>query len=125
MSTSNNAPDSNTTSTWDIAKIRRLVKDKLGKVACWWQVQVGLGLYGRKDIVGVAPSGAGKTLTFWLPVLMALKDGHQDKISFVVTPLNLLGKQNMIALEEAGICAISVSSNNANNTTFDIHGDTS
>ena len=89
LSTSN---DSSTLrpSKWDIAKVRRLVKDKFGKVACWWQVQIALGLYERKDIIGVAPTGAGKTLTFWLPILMALDDGHQDKISFVVTPLNLL-----------------------------------
>jgi len=40
---------------------------------------------------------------------MALEDG-QDKMSVVVvTPLNLLGKQNVRVLEEGGLAAIAVS----------------
>jgi reverse gyrase len=127
ISTLNDTPNGSSRSTlrpskWDIARVRRLVKDKFGKVACWWQIQIALGLYKRKDIIGVAPTGAGKTLTFWLPTLMALDDGHQDRISFVVTPLNLLGKQNVQQLEKAGIRAIAVSSENSNNKTFDVCG---
>jgi superfamily II DNA helicase RecQ len=126
LSTSKDTPNGSTLrpSKWDIAKVRRLVKDKFGKVACWWQVQIALGLYERRDIIGVAPTGSGKTLTFWLPTLMALDDGHQDKISFVVTPLNLLGKQNVQQLERAGIHAIAVSGDNSNNKTFDVCGST-
>ena len=58
---------------------------------------------------------------FWLPLLMALEDGH-DKISFVVTPLNLLGKQNQHELEKVGLSAIAVSSENANDQTFKVSG---
>ena len=34
-----------------------------------------------------APTGAGKTLTFWIPILMALEEG-EDKMSIVVTPVS-------------------------------------
>jgi len=66
-------------------------------------------LYAGKDVVACAPTGAGKTLTFWIPVLMALEEG-KDKMSIVVTPLNLLGKQNQEALDKAGIKGIAITS---------------
>ena len=125
MSIYNTTPIGNTPETapkWDITLIRYLVNNKFGKVACWWQVQIALALYEGKDVIGVAPTGAGKTLTFWLPILMALNDGHQDKISFVVTSLNLLWKQNVQALEKAGIRAIAISSKNSNTGIFDVRG---
>ncbi|KAF9471509.1 hypothetical protein BDN70DRAFT_567418 [Pholiota conissans] len=48
----------------------------------------------QKDVIESAQAGGGKTMSFWIPVLMALEDG-EDKMSIVVTPLNLLGKQNV------------------------------
>ena len=39
---------------------------------------------------------------------------------FVVTPLNLLGKQNVEALDNAALHAIAVSSENANPATFKV-----
>ncbi|KAF8837391.1 hypothetical protein BDN67DRAFT_873341, partial [Paxillus ammoniavirescens] len=44
------------------------------------------------DIVCIAGTGMGKTLTFWLPLLFCL-----EGIQIVVTPLNQLGQQNAIA----------------------------
>ena len=73
----------------------------------------------KKDVVGCAPTGAGKTLSFWIPLLMALEDG-KDKMSIVVTPLNLLGKQNEKVLHDAGLPAIAVSKENATNKTFQV-----
>ncbi|KAF8155084.1 hypothetical protein BJ912DRAFT_1013672, partial [Pholiota molesta] len=75
-------------------KIRDLTQAKFGKRACWYQVKTALALYEGKHVIGCAPTGAGKTLSFWIPLLMALEDG-KDKMSIVVTPLNLLGKQNV------------------------------
>ena len=43
----------------------------------------------------------GKTLCFWLPLLF-----RPNGIQIVVTPLNLLGKQNAASLTKAGISAI-------------------
>ena len=67
---------------------------------CWYQVRMALTLCEGKD-VDCAPKSAGKTLSFWIPLLMAQEDG-KDKMSFVVTPLNLLGEQNVSILEKAG-----------------------
>ena len=64
-------------------------------------------------------SGAGKTLTFWIPILMALEDG-EDKMSVVVTPLNLLGKQNKEALDAAGINRVAISHCNSTPQTFKV-----
>jgi superfamily II DNA helicase RecQ len=58
-------------------------------------------------------------MSFWIPLLMALEDGH-DKMTVVVTPLNLLGKQNVKVLEEGGLTAIAVSKDNASRDTFDV-----
>jgi hypothetical protein len=32
-------------------------------------------LYAGKDVIGCAPTGTGKTLSFWIPLLMALEEG--------------------------------------------------
>ncbi|KAH6908606.1 hypothetical protein BKA70DRAFT_1481875 [Coprinopsis sp. MPI-PUGE-AT-0042] len=70
-----------------------------------------------KDVVVGIRTGAGKTLSFWLPLTMAL-DEKEKNIMIVVTPLNLLGKQNEAELKKAGISAIAVSKQTANaNTT--------
>jgi superfamily II DNA/RNA helicase len=104
---------------WTIKRIRDLTFRKFGKRACWYQVKTALALYEKKDVIGCAPTGAGKTMSFWIPLLMALEDG-EDKMSIVVTPLNLLGKQNVKVLEEAGLPAISVSKENADTETFQV-----
>ncbi|KAG6380519.1 hypothetical protein JVT61DRAFT_8683 [Boletus reticuloceps] len=55
----------------------------------------------------------GKTLGFWLPLLFRL-----NGIQIVVTPLNLLGKQNAASLAKAGIRAIAISSETATLSNF-------
>lgn len=66
------------------------------------------------------PTGAGKTLTFWMPLLMAVEDGKKDAITFVVTPLNLLGKQNEEQPNSARLRAISITGKNATKATFEV-----
>ncbi|KAF9003897.1 P-loop containing nucleoside triphosphate hydrolase protein [Cyathus striatus] len=83
------------TRKWTIPEIRRLVQSKFNKRACWMQLKIAMALYAGKDVIGCAATGSGKTLSFWIPLLMALVDGL-DKMSIVVTPLNLLGKQNAV-----------------------------
>jgi ATP-dependent DNA helicase RecQ len=115
-----NASTSNTpTHGWTIKRIRDITQVKFGKRPCWYQVQTALAIYEGKDVIGCAPTGAGKTLSFWIPLLMAQEDG-QEKTSFVVTPLNLLGEQNVKILKEAGLPAIAVSKENAKEETFKV-----
>jgi len=90
---------------------------KFQKGACQFQVQIALALFDRKDVVGIAPTGAGKILSFWIPLFMALKE-DESKMSFIVTPLNRLSEQNQQELERAGLCAIAVNGENSNETTF-------
>lgn len=45
---------------------------------------------------------------------------RQKKISIVITPLNLLGKQNAGELERAGIPAIAVCKENATAEVFKV-----
>jgi len=104
---------------WTIKRIRDITEKKFGKRLCWYQVKTALAIYKGKDIVSCAPTGAGKTLSFWIPLLMAQEDG-KDKMSFVVTSLNLLGKQNVKVLEEAGLPAVAVSKETANQKTFKV-----
>lgn len=73
----------------------------------------------QNDVVGVAATGSGKTLSFWIPLLMALEDGL-DKMVIVVTPLNLLGKQNVDLLAKAGISGVAIDAKNANDETFQV-----
>ena len=81
---------------------------------------MGRALYEKQnDVVGVAATGSGKTLSFWIPLLMALEDGL-DKMVIVVTPLNLLGKQNVDLLAKAGISGVAIDAKNANDETFQV-----
>ena len=59
----------------------------------------------------------GKTLTFWMPLLF-FPAGY---IQVVITPLNLLGTQNVESLEKAGMKAIFVTTSN-NNRIVDSRG---
>lgn len=102
---------------WTVAKINGVAEDKFNKHPCWLQIQIAPALYAGKDVVACAATSVGKTLSFWIPLLMALEDGH-NKMSIEVTPLNLLGKQNVKDLEKAGLTAIAVSSENASADTF-------
>ena len=115
----NTTHNSSNKQNWLIKDIRDLVQSKFGKRACWFQVKVAQALYAAKDVVACAPTGAGKTLSFWIPLLMALEEG-QEKMSIVVTPLNLLGQQNKTSLDKAGLPAIAVNKDNANAQTWKV-----
>ncbi|KAG2737157.1 hypothetical protein P692DRAFT_201661547, partial [Suillus brevipes Sb2] len=56
---------------------------------CLWQLKVAKAFLQKDhDIVCIAGTSLGKTMSFWLPLLW--KKGLQ----IIVTPLNQLGKQN-------------------------------
>ncbi|OSX61702.1 hypothetical protein POSPLADRAFT_1143987 [Postia placenta MAD-698-R-SB12] len=78
-----------------IDAIRKKTFAKLGRDPCEWQAKVAREiLRAEKDVICVAPTGAGKTLTFWMPLLF-----REDGIQIVVTPLNILGTQSVAELE--------------------------
>jgi superfamily II DNA helicase RecQ len=59
--------------------------------------------------------GAGKTLTFWMPLLF-----RPNGIQIVVTPLNILGQQNINTLVKAGVKGIFISAKTATKRNFEV-----
>jgi len=53
---------------WTVQEIRNLVQIKFRKRPRWYQVKVAVLLYAGKDVIGCEPMGAGKTLSFWIPL---------------------------------------------------------
>lgn len=104
---------------WTPQRIRDVVQKYFRKRACWYQLEIASALYRGFDVVGIAATGSGKTLSFFTPLLMALEEGH-DKIIFIVTPLNLLGKQNSEQLNSAGLTAVAVSAENSSTETIEV-----
>ena len=83
---------------------------------CLWQAKaVQQAVKGDKDMLCIAPTGAGKTLTFWMPLLF-----RKDGIQIVVTPLNMLGTQNVKELASYGISACDVRAETATPKLFQV-----
>ncbi|EPS93325.1 hypothetical protein FOMPIDRAFT_1089147, partial [Fomitopsis schrenkii] len=87
-----------------LAEIRAITSTAFRQHPCLWQAEaVQQAVKGDKDMVCIAPTGSGKTLTFWMPLLF-----RKDGIQIVVTPLNLLGTQNVKELASYGIRACDI-----------------
>ena len=59
--------------------------------------------------------GSGMTLTFWLPLLF-----KTDGIQLIISPLNILGEQNVTQLAEMDIKGISITSETATYQNFQV-----
>lgn len=99
-----------------LSQVRDKVEKCFGYRPCLWQLRVVQAVLKHDgDIVSVAATGSGKTLTFWMPLLFI-----PDGIQLVVTPLNILGKQNVDTLEKVGIKAISMTAETATAENFQV-----
>lgn len=99
-----------------LEEIRAKTLVALRRDPCLWQAKaVQQAVKGDKDVVCIAPTGAGKTLTFWMPLLF-----REDGIQIVVTPLNLLGTQNVKELASYGIRACDVRAETATPKLFQV-----
>jgi superfamily II DNA helicase RecQ len=67
------------------------------------------------DVITIAPTGLGKSLTYWMPLLF-IRHG----ITVVVTPLKLLGGQFVKMLQDNRISAVSITAANATNELFEV-----
>jgi replicative superfamily II helicase len=86
-----------------LSDIRSLTQSKFLHYPCLWQAKaVEAILKHDRDVIIIAGTGMGKTLTFWMPLLF-FPAGY---IQVVITPLNLLGRQNVEMLERAGMKTI-------------------
>ena len=58
---------------------------------CLWQIKVVETILRHDhDVILIAGTGMGKTLTFWMPLLF-----RKGGLQIITTPLNILGKQNV------------------------------
>ncbi|KAJ7908543.1 P-loop containing nucleoside triphosphate hydrolase protein [Mycena leptocephala] len=95
-------------------QIRARAVEHLGYQPCLWQIKVVEAILRRDgDVVCISATGSGKTLTFWLPLLF-----KADGIQLVISPLNILGDQNVVQLGEMGIKGISIPSETATYQNF-------
>ncbi|KAI0052949.1 P-loop containing nucleoside triphosphate hydrolase protein, partial [Auriscalpium vulgare] len=97
-----------------LSNIRDKTTQVFGKRPCLWQLKAVEGiLKGDRDVVCISGTGSGKTLTFWMPLLF-----RGDGIQLVVSPLKILGKQNVDELAAKGIRAITINAKTATKANF-------
>ena len=69
-------------------EVQSQVEAVFGFRPCLWQIRVVHAILNGNNVINIAPTGSGKSMTYWMPLLY-IKHG----ISVVVTPLKLLGGQ--------------------------------
>ncbi|KIL56854.1 hypothetical protein M378DRAFT_436127 [Amanita muscaria Koide BX008] len=95
-------------------EIRSKTFEYFNKRPCAWQVHICQEiLHGDRDLISIAGTGMGKTLTFWMPLIF-----RPQGIQLVITPLNILGEQNTAILHRIGIEAIFISGTTAKPEIF-------
>jgi superfamily II DNA helicase RecQ len=101
------------------ADICSRTREVFGKTPCLFQIELCLAQlqahYNNQDIISIAPTGSGKTLCFLMPLLFT------NKITMIVTALNLLGEQFRQQAKDVGISAVAVTAANNTCKTFQVH----
>ncbi|KAI0074538.1 hypothetical protein K474DRAFT_1601289, partial [Panus rudis PR-1116 ss-1] len=67
------------------------------------------------NIVSIAPTGSGKTLSYLMPLLFS-----EDSIIIIVTALVVLGDQFVSEAVKAGLSAVNVHAENSTKQTFQV-----
>ena len=102
-----------------VAEIRSRTQEVFGKTPCLFQIELCLAQlqaqYNNQDIISIAPTGSGKTLCFLMPLLF------NNKITIIVTALNILGEQFSQQANDVGISAVAVTAANNTCKTFQVH----
>ncbi|KAJ7767609.1 P-loop containing nucleoside triphosphate hydrolase protein [Mycena metata] len=95
-------------------QIRAKAIENLGYQPCLWQIKVVEAILKRDgDVVCISATGSGKTLTFWLPLLF-----RPQGIQLVISPLNILGQQNVAQLAAMKINGITITAETATYKNF-------
>ena len=100
-----------------LSELRSHVEDKFGIRPCIFQARSALAQLEQKDCITISPTGSGKTLTFWIPLLF-----NKGGITVVITALNILGDKNVTELTKLrlGISAVNITSDSATNELFKV-----
>ncbi|KAG6875408.1 hypothetical protein C0992_003988 [Termitomyces sp. T32_za158] len=98
-----------------LSQIRDQTLKALGCQPCLWQMKVVQAILQRdRDVISIAGTGMGKTMTFWMPLLFRPK----GSIQIIVTPLNMLGKQNVASLAKVNLKSIFIGADTATPENF-------
>jgi ATP-dependent DNA helicase RecQ len=101
---------------YSFAEIRAKAIKHLGSRPCLWQIRVVEAILKRDgDVVCIAATGSGKTLTFWLPLLF-----RSSGIQLIISPLNILGQQNVAQLAAMNINGITITAETATPKNFQV-----
>ncbi|TFK68928.1 P-loop containing nucleoside triphosphate hydrolase protein [Pluteus cervinus] len=97
------------------SEIRVKVHEVFGVRPCLWQVKTIQAILEKKqDVVVVAGTGMGKTLTFLAPAVLRPKGFMQ----LIVAPLNMLGEQQVTSLGKAKLEGIFIGGDTATDENF-------
>ncbi|KAF9011587.1 P-loop containing nucleoside triphosphate hydrolase protein [Hymenopellis radicata] len=89
------------------------VKAVFGICPCLWQIKVVRAILSGKDVVTIAPTGSGKSLTYWMSLIFVKKG-----IIIMVAPLKQLASQFEKYLIPKGFPAIAVTKKNTSDQVF-------
>ena len=98
-------------------EIHQKTFEAFGFYPCLWQICVVEAILKHdRDVISIAATSSGKTLTFWMLLLF-----HKGGVQMVVTPLNLLGTENVDDLVSKGFTVIAISAENATKKNFKVN----
>ena len=99
-----------------VSETRRLCENFLSTSPCLWQIRVAFAiLKGESDVICVARTGAGKSLTFYIPLAIQTKG-----IVIIVVPLNALASEMAATLSSRGIPAIAITASNSSRGNYKV-----
>lgn len=105
---SNNMSDSPSPKHHTVDEIINLCEPLLGYRPCKWQALVVYAALGdRRILLSTAPTGGGKTATFWMPAFL-----EEVGTTLIVVPLKDLGTQMASVATELKFSAISITREN-------------
>ncbi|PPQ76587.1 hypothetical protein CVT26_012791 [Gymnopilus dilepis] len=95
------------------AEVIKRTEECFGITPHSFQVQDTIAQLQKRDVITISPTGSGKTMTFWMPLLF-----NGDGMKIVVTSLNILGDQNVAQLAKLGIRAVNLTKRTATNKIY-------
>ena len=98
-----------------VDEMQGTVNKCFGVLPYTWRLEAALTQLRQRDLLTLAPTGSGKTLTFWILLLF-----NGDGVTIVIMPLTVLGEKNVNELMKASIAAINLTPASASDKAFKV-----